>query len=350
MKSIRPVRVTVLCNVPETEGKVFGAESDEDTYDSAMLVVNGLEDAGYQVELKSIDKNSIDDIKFINSDAVFNLIEWTGKDMVYAVKAFRKLEGLGIPFTGSDTAGMLWSADKIKMKRRFEKFGIPSPRYRVFETAGERIGRPLEYPVIVKPAYEHCGIGVTQNSVVDSTAKLKSKVREGVEMYAQPMIAEEYVAGRELHVTILETRGKPWVLPPAEVTFADIAGIFPIMTYDMKWNDKSPEFMGAGVDKVPELPAGVMAKIRLIAKKCYRSMGARDYSRLDIRLKGDEVYVLEINNNPGIDFEPESGITTSAKSAGFTFETLLAHIVENAIYRYYMCHRPVYRYGADGGI
>ena len=43
-----------------------------------------------------------------------------------------------------------------------------------------------------------------------------------------------------------------------------------------------------------------------------------------------KVYVLDVNNNPGIDFDPESGITISAKAAGLNFEQLVDNIVKEA--------------------
>jgi D-alanine-D-alanine ligase-like ATP-grasp enzyme len=64
-------------------------------------------------------------------------------------------------------------------------------------------------------------------------------------------------------------------------------------------------------------------------------MDGKDYPRLDLRFSDEVINVLEINNNPGIDFEDDSGIGLSAKAAGFkNFSELLKHIVENAYLRF----------------
>ena len=335
MKKIKISMITVLYNKPEIEGSIVNAIADYDTYESAVGVAEGLTRAGYEVEMFGIDKNNIADIRKIRSDGIFNLIEWTGSDMIYALEAFILVQRLDIPYTGSDAKGLLWSVDKIRMKKRFGELDIPSPKHQIFITGEEKKDKSLRFPLIIKPVYEHCGIGISQESVVSNVKKMKGKIKEGVAKFSQPMIAEEYIDGTELHVTIIETKGRPWILPPAEVCFSNINGALPIMTYDMKWDDKSPEYTLADVMKVPALPDSVMRELQLVARKCYIKMGARDYSRLDVRLHGNKPYVLEINNNPGIDFEPESGIAASARNAGFNFETLLTHIVENAVFRYY---------------
>ena len=86
--------------------------------------------------------------------------------------------------------------------------------------------------------------------------------------------------------------------------------------------------------EIAKLSDSVVATINATATKAYKYLGGRDYPRLDIRLKGDEVYVLEINNNPGIDFSLESGFGLSCRAAGFDYLGALSHIAESAYLRF----------------
>jgi D-alanine-D-alanine ligase len=323
------MKVTVLYNYPES----LESESDADTEKSAREVASGLAECGYEVQLMGISKNSIELISEIKSDVVFNLIEWTGKSYPYGVKAIRRLEKTGIPFTGSDSAGFRLSSDKLIMKKKMMRLNILTPKYEIFETGNEEIQADLSFPVIVKPAYEHCGAGLSQKSVVENTEDLKKIVGEMVEKFSQPVIAEEYIDGREVHVTMLEKAGRPVVLPPAEVVFKNEVGYRKILSYDCKWKEDSWEYQMARI-VLAEFPEEVMKKIRNVAIRCYRELGGRDYPRVDMRIRNSEVYVLEINNNPGIDYDTDSGIGFSSRAANITFPELLKHIVEGAMGRW----------------
>ena len=192
-----------------------------------------------------------------------------------------------------------------------------------------------KFPMIVKPAYEHCGIGITQDSIVKNESELRLKTQDLKMKYKQPVIAEEFIQGRELHVTVLEKNGRPWVLPPAEVIFEKPGAV---LSYEMKWNAKSPEYTQAHMEPAI-LNSNLKSQISKIAKTCYVKLGGRDYPRLDMRVRGSEVFVLEINNNPGLDFDTDAGMGVSARLAGFkTYSGLLKHIVENAYLRFASQH------------
>jgi len=325
-----PKIIVVLFNTPQTR-----LEADADTQQSAVEVAGTLEKSGFRVELVEVGETDLGKIDKLRADLIFNLIEWAGDHTQLAVEALEKLEKTGIAFTGSSHVGYRLSCDKAVMKRLMDRFGITTPTWQIFETGDERLDDKLRYPMIVKPSMQHCGVGLAQDSVVSDGKRLRDKVTELIHTYKEPILVEEYIEGRELHVTVLEKNGRPWVLPPAEVTFKHRAGYVPILSYDMKWDEGSWEYGMAGDMAIPKLPADLEERITSIAKKCYEQLDGRDYPRLDLRIKNEEVFVLEINNNPGIDFATDSGIGASARAAGFgTYGQLLEHIVTNAYARF----------------
>lgn len=305
--------ICVLYNKPEN----ISSECDVDTQNSAINICGILNDVGYDSRVMGISTTEISKVVKIKTDMVFNLVEWTGINIEYGVEVIKILEKRKIPFTGSGSWGYLLSSDKVMMKKEMGKYKIPTPQ--------------LKFPAIVKPAYEHCGIGITQKSIVYDSKELRVMSSELRKKFKQPVIAEEFIDGRELQVTVLEKNDRPWVLPAAEVVF-DRPGA--VLSYEMKWVEKSPEYSQAHMEAA-KLDRSLELRVERIAKKAYIKLGGRDYPRLDLRVRGDEIFVLEINNNPGLDWELDSGMGVSARLAGFEkYGELLTHIVENAYLRF----------------
>ncbi|MEK9201135.1 MAG: hypothetical protein AAB909_04150 [Patescibacteria group bacterium] len=326
-------RICVIYNLPGTSTTINIEEADDDTKQSANSVYDTLKKCGYEVEIKAVGKEDIESLKDIDTDLVFNLVEWSGKETELGVRVIKNLEEKGIAFTGSGSSGYELSSNKVLMKKRFEELGIPSPKYQIYDGNYELGIMNYGFPVIVKPALEHCGIGLTQMSVVNTESELRIRNHELWERFNQPILNEEYIEGREIQVTVFEKDGKPWVLPPAEVSFFDKPGRAKILTYDAKWNEESEDYGDSNI-AVVQLSSELGDKVNAICVKCYEQMDGRDYPRIDMRIKGNEVYVLEINNNPGMGFDTESGIGLSARAVGLNYETMLSHIVENAYSRY----------------
>jgi D-alanine-D-alanine ligase len=320
-------KITVLYNKPED----LNWEADTDTEKSALEIADQLA-IHFDVEVLGISVNEIDKISTIKSDLVFNLIEWSGSNNDNAVRALKLLEKTGIAFTGSSHVGYEISCKKQEMKKLFTKNGITTPDYIIFETGDETVDPDFKYPAIVKPAMQHCSMGISQDSLITNDKELIAKAKELINRFNEPVIAEEFITGWEAHVTVFEKNGRPWVLPIAQIVFENKDGYLPVLTYDSKWNEQSWENKLSVIQIAPENE--ITKKIKHIAEHVFLKLDGHDYSRLDMRIRGDDIFVLEINNNPGIDFTDESGFGLSGKAAGFTYDGALKHIVENAFARF----------------
>ncbi len=321
-------KIAVIYNI--VEEKSDAAEAD--TVVSAQWVKEVLDKLGYETELWGIGKNEVRKVAEITSDLIFNLIEWTGKETDYALAAIKIMDDRKIPYTGSDIFGYKLVNDKIDMKKKLVEEKIPTPVYQIFETGEEKI-EALPYPVIVKPAKEHCGVGLDQMSVAENDEELKKLVSVKIRQFRQLVLAEQFIEGREFHVSILEKNGRPWVLPAAEVVFENHPGYRHVLTYVGKWVDKEEEYKYTSM-RVAEISPEVKEMINSIATTAYIHLGGRDYPRLDMRYDGKNLWVLEINNNPGIDYDNDSGIGVSARAAKLTAPQLIDHIVRNCWWRF----------------
>jgi D-alanine-D-alanine ligase len=208
--------------------------------------------------------------------------------------------------------------------------GVPTPRFRVFyePRLPKRLG--LRYPIIVKPAWEDASTGVSRESVLYDGAQLEERVQHVYEEYGA-ILLEEFIDGRELHVSVWGNDA-PEVLPPVEFDFSELpTGYPPIITYSAKWNPLSEVYHKVHTVCPALLPKQLLKKVEDVAIRAYLATECRDYARLDIRLKRNKPYVLEVNPNP--DLTEGVSFMDSAEEAGYSFSEALARLVEFAAKR-----------------
>ncbi len=70
------------------------------------------------------------------------------------------------------------------------------------------------------------------------------------------------------------------------------------------------------------------AAICQLALDAYRTMGCRDYARVDLREKDGQLYVLEVNNNPGLSLD--GGFARSTQAAGYNYPQMVRQLVQYA--------------------
>lgn len=323
------MHIVVLRNSEGTSTTSGIDESDVDTTTSARQVADTLESLGHTTESVEITQSDILRVGTLSCDLVFNLVEWSGRERMLGVQVIEELERTHTPFTGSSSWGYKASSDKIMMKQLFDQYNIPTPAWRVYGGNGE-FGGILEYPVIVKPAYEHCGIGISQDSLAQSEDDLRVKSDVLLKRFEQPVLAETFIDGDEAYVTVIEKNKQPFVLPPAMFRYNKKDGYVPAMTYEAKWSSDSWEAEQVYWNDAPLLES-IQSQIDKSAVDCYTHLGGRSYPRIDMRIRNGSVFVLEINNNPGIGWDEDAGLTHSCQLAGLSYRDLIAGIVENAV-------------------
>ncbi len=125
------------------------------------------------------------------------------------------------------------------------------------------------------------------------------------------VIIEEYVEGIEITVSILNGE----VLPIIKIESAE------------GWFDFTSKYKSnRTIENVFNLPEKLEKKIKNISKKCWEKFKVEVYGRIDIILKNEDVYVLEINTLPGL--TEKSLFPISAKEMGISYEELLDKIIQ----------------------
>lgn len=215
---------------------------------------------------------------------------------------------LGLPCTGSGVLASALAMDKVMSKRIFESNGVPTPKWAL------ATGDDLEWPTpcVVKPANEGSSVGV---SICDSRDQIAPAIALARKHHG-PIIVEEYIAGTEVFVGILDGR----VLGSVEVR---PAGKF--YDYEAKYKRNDTTYLIP-----PELSRPIVEKAESYALAAYLALGCTGHARPDLRISTTgEPFVLEVNTLPGM--TKTSLLPKIAKSVGMDYATLCEAILAAAI-------------------
>ncbi len=299
-------------------------------------IVQALQAVGYRCSMFNVDRDITRLLNYIKNekpDVIFNLCESVGNEAIHEMHIAGLFELFEIPYTGSDPLTLGIALNKVKVKELLLYHQLLTPQFQIIRSPVRiTLDESLNFPLIVKPSREDASLGISTESVVNNFNDLKKRVRYIIEQFDQPALAEEYIDGRELNVAIIGNR-KPIVLPISEIDMSTMPKQYHrIITYNAKWMKETDEYIHTKGVCPAILPTEIEATIKSMALKAYRSIGCRDYARVDFRLsKENRPYLLEINPNP--DISDDAGFARSARTYGFTFEELINKIVEFALER-----------------
>ena len=222
---------------------------------------------------------------------------------------------LQLPCTGSGILASALAMDKVMSKRIFESNGVPTPRWHLLphepETGERDALADWPLPYVVKPAYEGSSVGV---SIIDERDQLDDALATA-RQYHGPVIIEDYIAGTEVFVGILNGRA----LGSVEVRPATR-----FYNYEAKYKRTDTQYLIP-----PELPAPVIERAQALALAAYNALGCTGHARPDLRVStAGEVFVLEVNTLPGM--TKTSLLPKIARSIGMDYPTLCEHILETA--------------------
>jgi len=235
---------------------------------------------------------------------------------------------MGVAYTGCKPRGLLLARDKGLSKKLLKYHHIRTPEFAVFPRGrAYKRHNNLPYPLIVKSLTEEGSVGISQASFVETEDQLKERIRIIHETTKSDAIAEQYIDGRELYVTLLGN-ARLQAFPIRELTFDQIQEGAPRMaTYKVKWDGSYRERWGINFQFARNLPDKMPETIVKICRRICRILDLNGYIRIDLRLTSDGMlYVLEANPNPGIASYEEA--TKSAEKAGIGYEQFIQRIVK----------------------
>ncbi|OZI24390.1 D-alanine--D-alanine ligase [Bordetella genomosp. 7] len=227
------------------------------------------------------------------------------------------LELLGLPYTGSGPMASSLAMDKTMTKRVWLQHGLTTPAFELLDAGSELRTVPdrLGLPLILKPPHEGSTVGITK--VVGY-----SDMQDG---YAQAakfddrVLAEQFIAGRELTVAVLGTGRSARALPVIEI-------VAPGGNYDYEhkyFSDDTQYFCPA------DLPDAVASRVAELAVDAYRALDCAGWGRIDMMLDANhQPWLLEANTSPGM--TSHSLVPMAAKAVGMSYAELCVSIVAEA--------------------
>jgi D-alanine-D-alanine ligase len=223
------------------------------------------------------------------------------------------LETMAIPYTGSGVMASALAMDKWRTKMIWLQVGLPTPRYLVLtaEADWKQVAREIGLPLIVKPAREGSTIGISKVTRIEDLSKAYADAAR----HDPLVLAEQFIEGREVTVSILGGRALPVIRIEA-----------PGGNYDYQnkyFSDDTRYFCPSG------LPSELEKGIQSISLEAFRLLDCRGWGRADLMIDAaGKPWLLEMNTSPGM--TAHSLVPMAAREAGLSFEDLVMAILESA--------------------
>jgi len=278
---------------------------------SGRACAQALRTAGYRVSEVDVDRRVAQKLAALGPDVCFNALHGPfGED--------GNIQGLlnitGVPYTHSGVQASALAMDKPRAKRLFAQAGLRCPDGKVCSRHDTMAGNTYEPPYVMKPLNQGSSVGVQIIRQGDNHPQLADDWPFG-----DQVLVEKYIPGRELTVGILD--GEAFCV--TEITSK--RGFY---DYDAKYEE------GGSVHLVPAaLPDEITNEAVSMAIRSYEVLGCRGVARSDFRFDDTrerlgDLYLLEINTQPGM--TATSTVPEQAAFRGIGFPELVSRMVEDA--------------------
>ena len=276
---------------------------------SGAAVAKSLTGAGIEVTPVDVqrDMGALLTRLYPRPDAVFNALHGRfGEDG--CVQGL--LDILDIPYSHSGLLASALAMDKPMAKRLFAAAGIPVAEHVIAAREDITAGDVMERPYVVKPLNEGSSVGVhivlegDDEPLFDDTGW----------PYGDRVMVEKFIPGRELTVSVMGDRA---------LAVTEIITAREFYDYDAKYAaGGSRHVVPADIEKI------IADEAMRLAVLAHQALGCRGVSRADFRLDGNDLYLLEVNTQPGM--TPTSLVPEQAVHAGISFQDLVVWMVDNA--------------------
>jgi len=288
-------------------------EEHDISIQSGNCVAQALKQAGLDVVTSDIGPDNLDILGDSSIDVFFIALHGKfGEDG----QLQQILEDKSLCYTGSGPIASRLAFDKLASKECFVKAGVTTPNVIKFDSQAnteelEKQLLQLSDKFVVKPVRQGSTIGV---SIVDDPSSAIAAVQECSSKFGECMI-EEYIAGREISVGILQHEALPIIEVRSRTGFYD---------YHAKYVDEQTEYLFGTIEDQE-----LIAKIKTSALSCFDALGCRHFARVDFILRNDGVpYALEVNTIPGL--TAHSLVPKSAAKMRLSMSQLCVRIIEAA--------------------
>jgi len=227
------------------------------------------------------------------------------------------LDFLGVTYTGAGVLASALAMNKILFRKIMEHSKILIPKGVSF-SKHEQIPlnkiKKLGNSWVVKPSSQGSSVGIT---IVKDKKKMEKAIKNAFK-YDDQILVEEYIKGIEVSCGVLGNE-KPYALPVIEICPKN-----EFFDYEAKYTP------GMCKEIVPaRLSKQLTKKIQQLSVDVFKAINCSGFGRVDLLIKNNQPYVLEINTIPGL--TPTSLLPQEAKAAGISYSQLLDLVIQYAL-------------------
>jgi D-alanine-D-alanine ligase len=222
---------------------------------------------------------------------------------------------IDLPYVNSGVLASSLTFNKWACNSFLRDFGISTAKAILLRNSSTispiQIADELGFPCFVKPNDGGSSFGISKvKTLMEMPDAIAKAFTEGDEV-----VIESFIEGREITSGIYNNGTEIITLPVTEIITDN-----DFFDYEAKYKGESNEITPA------EISIELTKEIQAISKKIYKRLDLNSLSRIDyIVTREDEIYLIEVNTNPGM--SDESIVPQQIEAAGFNLTTVLTQII-----------------------
>jgi D-alanine-D-alanine ligase len=294
---------------------IAGGFSDERVVSlrSGAAIANALTASGYEVTQLDLPQNldSFGD-SLASYCVVFPVLHGkSGEDGL--LQAW--LERHNVTFIGPNAASSELCFDKLRYTAFLTDNQILVPASEMVSLKTWQASPLIQAPFVLKP--NDGGSSIDTFIVHDPITADHAAISEALTRHSE-MLLQALITGTEITIGVLLNEALPVIeiIPPAGSVF----------DYENKYN-------GATQELCPPMHVSdqLQQKAQALALQIHQLTGCRDFSRTDIIIHNNDLYVLETNTIPGM--TQQSLLPKAAATAGYSMPVMADRLVKAALSR-----------------
>jgi D-alanine-D-alanine ligase len=232
------------------------------------------------------------------------------------------LDQYKIPYVFSGPVIMGLSLNKHLAKLVVAASGVPvSPGCLITELK-DLDNCNLNFPLFVKPVSEGTGKGITDKSLVNSTAELFRMVEWILTEFHQPALIEEYLPGREFTVGVVGYGDEAFAIGGMEVMTINN------LPYSVEVKENYQNYC-----TYKPLDPDITDECKSVALRAWKALDAVDAGRIDLKAdRNGKICFIEANPLAGLN-PVHSDLPMLSRMYGIEYQTLMEMIMNSAIKR-----------------
>lgn len=293
--------------------------TEKDAEHDAEVIGGYLERMGIKVFYYPGTPTLVVDLLRDRPEMVFNLVGSIRGQEYLASTIPGILESLDMPYTGAGILGETLAYNKFLVKDLLQSHGIPVPRSQLFSSSALLLDMKMRFPLISKLNEIHGAVEITKDAVSDNEKHLRERMKSLINTYKQPVLVEEFIAGREITAIVLEGLNRKVYL--AEKIFKEENNPNQIASFEYQWTEE------ANYQKFED------PYLADLVKKAFDVLRMSDYGKFDIRMdQSNRYYFIDSNSNPAFGpKELDCAIANILGLYGIDFTEILKRLLLNTM-------------------